>query len=379
MEQSLYDLRPILSVMALGAVIAIGVLSYWWLKHHQVGMHGRAKALTALVLFLTFDLVVFGAFTRLTDSGLGCPDWPGCYGHASPVGAKAHIDAAEQAMPTGPVTHEKAWIEMIHRYLATAVGVLLIALCAHAWRFMPTLRSWATFSLIWVMVQGAFGALTVTLKLMPLVVTLHLLGGLFLLALITVQLARLHAFVPVDDRHASAIRPRVLALSVALTFQIALGGWVSTNYAVLACPEFPSCLNGSWWPPMDFDAGFEWFRPLGRTPDGETLLPVQALTAIHMAHRLGAVLVLLLVLLLVRVLRTRGQHRWSLAILAWLALQVATGVSNVVFQWPLLSALLHTAGAALGVIGLVWLWMGLRENPPVSIHSKVAPLSQRSA
>jgi cytochrome c oxidase assembly protein subunit 15 len=363
MQTTLYDLRPLVNVMAMGALIAMGILSYWWMKHRQSAMHQRCVKLTALVLFLTFDLVVFGAFTRLTDSGLGCPDWPGCYGHASPIGAKHHIDAAEQAMPTGPVTHEKAWIEMIHRYLATAVGVLLIALCAQAWLHAPAQRVLATVSLIWVMVQGAFGALTVTLKLMPLVVTLHLLGGLGLLALLTLQLAKLRGFAPVNAVQSNRVRPWLLLVMLAISIQIALGGWVSTNYAVLACQEFPSCLNGSWWPPMDFEAGFELFRPLGKTPDGEAILPAAALTAIHMVHRMGAVVVVVCCAGLLWSLKTQHLHRQAGWLLALLVLQISTGISNVIFQWPLLAALLHTAGAALWVIGLVWLWMSLRDNP----------------
>lgn len=343
----------------MGAVVALGVIAYWWIRHGQADSNHRARKLTALVLFLTFDLVVFGAFTRLTDSGLGCPDWPGCYGHATPVGAKLHIEAAEQAMPTGPVTHEKAWIEMIHRYLATAVGVLLIALWAHALRFAPRQKIWASLTLIWVLVQGAFGALTVTLKLMPLVVTLHLLGGLMLLAMLTVQLAGWASFPHVDLKRSMAVKPWMGLLTVLLVLQISLGGWVSTNYAVLACPEFPTCLNGSWWPSMDFDSGFDLFRPLGRTADGETLLAVNALTAIHMAHRIGAVMVLAVALVCAWKLRVSKLHRQSALIVALLVLQWLTGISNVVFQWPLGAALLHTAGAALWVMSMVWIWMSM--------------------
>jgi cytochrome c oxidase assembly protein subunit 15 len=138
-----------------------------------------------LTLFLTFDLVLFGAFTRLTDSGLGCPDWPGCYGKASPLGASAEIAAAQSAMPSGPVTHGKAWVEMVHRYLATGVGVLILTLAMASWLQRRRGGStagvspwWPTVTLVWVCLQGAFGALTVTMKLFPAIVTLHLLGGL---------------------------------------------------------------------------------------------------------------------------------------------------------------------------------------------------------
>src|SRR5512145_2965424 len=195
--QPLYDLSPLIRMMLLGIVIALGPLAWVWLRSRKADPAKRLHALTLLTLFLTFDLVLFGAFTRLTDSGLGCPDWPGCYGNASPVGAHAEISAAQQAMPTGPVTHGKAWVEMIHRYLATSVGVLILVLAVVSW--LDRRRQggqtgispwWPTLTLLWVCIQGAFGALTVTMKLFPAIVTLHLLGGLLLLALLCVQAVR---------------------------------------------------------------------------------------------------------------------------------------------------------------------------------------------
>ena len=193
--QPLYDLAPLIELMALGVAIALGPLAWVWWRNRGSTPVRRLQALTVLTLFLTFDLVLFGAFTRLTDSGLGCPDWPGCYGSASPVGAHTEISAAQQAMPTGPVTHGKAWVEMIHRYLATGVGVLIIALTVGAWRQRGANRVllspwWPTATLVWVCLQGAFGALTVTMKLFPAIVTLHLIGGLVLLALLCLQAVR---------------------------------------------------------------------------------------------------------------------------------------------------------------------------------------------
>src|SRR5215208_7192338 len=189
--QPLYDLSPTLHLMLMSIVVALGPLSWLWLRNKRARPARRLQALTLLVLFLTFDLVLFGAFTRLTDSGLGCPDWPGCYGHYSPTGAHAQISKAEAAMPTGPVTQAKAWIEMIHRYLATGVGVLIATLAAASWlqrrRGNAVDPWWPTATLVWVCVQGAFGALTVTMKLFPAIVTLHLLGGVVLLALLCRQ------------------------------------------------------------------------------------------------------------------------------------------------------------------------------------------------
>ena len=202
-SQALVDLSPLARMMLMGVVVALGPLAWVGLRNAGATPARRLQALTLLTLFLTFDLVLFGAFTRLTDSGLGCPDWPGCYGNASPVGAKAAIAAAQTAMPTGPVTHGKAWVEMIHRYLATGVGVLILTLAAMSWierrrahGALPVNPWWPTLTLFWVCVQGAFGALTVTMKLFPAIVTLHLLGGLALLALLCVQAVRFQQAAP---------------------------------------------------------------------------------------------------------------------------------------------------------------------------------------
>ncbi|MBS0293106.1 MAG: COX15/CtaA family protein [Proteobacteria bacterium] len=356
---SLYDLAPLIEVMALGVLIALGPLTWVWWRGRGGTPVRRLQALTVLTLFLTFDLVMFGAFTRLTDSGLGCPDWPGCYGNASPVGAGAKISAAQQAMPTGPVTHGKAWVEMIHRYLATGVGVLIIVLTTGAWRQRgrPSAMSpwWPTATLAWVCLQGAFGALTVTMKLFPAIVTLHLIGGLVLLVLLCVQAVRQGQMT--EGRQPEAL-PRGLrrllggtALLVAL--QSVLGGWVSTNYAVLACTTFPQC-QGVWWPDMAFAEGFQIWRALGVLQDGSHI-SFAALTAIHYVHRLvayGALLALVaLVWRLARAGLLRDQARW----LAGLALlQFVTGLSNVVLDWPLVAAVLHTGGAAALIVVLTW-------------------------
>jgi cytochrome c oxidase assembly protein subunit 15 len=364
MAQPLYDLAPLARMMLLGAAVALGPLAWVWLRNrHHAPKHAAARrwqALAVLTLFLTFDLVMFGAFTRLTDSGLGCPDWPGCYGNASPVGAHAEIAAAQQAMPTGPVTHGKAWVEMVHRYLATGVGVLIIALAAGAWR--QRLRGerginpwWPTATLAWVCLQGAFGALTVTMKLFPAIVTLHLIGGLVLLVLLCVQAVRQtqRALGPEPAAVPRAVRGLLRLCAALVAAQVVLGGWVSTNYAVLACTTFPQC-QGSWWPDMAFAEGFQVWRALGFLQDGSHI-SFAGLTAIHYVHRLAAYAVLLALAWLVWRLRAvpalRGQRRW----LAGLALaQLATGLSNVVLGWPLVAAVLHTGGAAALAVVLTW-------------------------
>lgn len=362
-EQALYDLGPTGRLMLLGVLLALGPLAWIWLRQRSAAPAQRLRTLTLVTLFLTFDLVIFGAFTRLTDSGLGCPDWPGCYGSASPIGAREEITQAETAMPTGPVTHTKAWIEMIHRYLATGVGVLILTLAVAtwvAWRQRGTLPvsdtpavspGWPLFTLIWVCVQGAFGALTVTMKLFPAIVTLHLLGGMGLLALLRAQSARyaLAGGAPISEVTVG-LRRLLLASFVLLWWQIALGGWVSTNYAVLACTDFPTC-QGSFWPTMDFRQGFVLWRELGQAGDGGHI-SFQALTAIHYAHRLAAYGVMAALMLLAWRLQRQGlvsTSRWLWLLLAW---QFLSGLSNVVLGWPLVAAVAHTAGAAGLVIVL---------------------------
>ncbi|MFZ3286108.1 MAG: COX15/CtaA family protein, partial [Telluria sp.] len=258
----------------------------------------KYRKLVWLTAFLTFDLIVFGAFTRLTDSGLGCPDWPGCYGLANPFLAHEQITAAEALLPGGPVTLLKAWIEMIHRYLAMGIGVLIMALMGQAWLqwsrtrhagFEPALPS-ALF--LFVCLQGAFGAWTVTMKLQPVIVTIHLLLGMLLLSLLTWLGARLDSTGPrapvLADLRGLRLPARLAGL--VLLVQIALGGWVSTNYATLACSDFPLC-GGQLVPPMDFEHGFTLWRELGKTAAGH-YLPFSALTAIHWVHRNFALVVL---------------------------------------------------------------------------------------
>jgi cytochrome c oxidase assembly protein subunit 15 len=238
---------------------------------------------------------------------------------------------------------------MVHRYLATGVGVLIVVMTAVAWRLRAAGRSpispwWPTFTLAWVIAQGAFGALTVTMKLYPAIVTLHLLGGIGLLVLLAAQD---QVFAPRPLRLSPALRAGVWTTAAVVVVQIALGGWVSTNYAVLACREFPMC-QGQWWPPMDFANAFTLQRELGETASG-AFLPFEALTAIHMAHRWAAFVVLAAMAALAWRLAASGDatvRRFAWGIAALGALQLITGLSNIVLGWPLLAALLHTGGAA---------------------------------
>ena len=360
------DLAPIAGIALLGLVLALVPLAWVWLRHRGAEPATRLQALTWLTLFLSFDLVLFGAFTRLTDSGLGCPDWPGCYGHTSPLGAGTDISAAQAALPSGPVSHGKAWVEMIHRYLATGVGVLILVLAAASWRERwragwtevrglraPLSPWWATATLVWVCLQGAFGALTVTMKLYPAIVTLHLLGGMGLLALLAAQS---QAYARAAVRLPAPLYGGLLAAALLSIVQIALGGWVSTNYAVLACSDFPHC-QGAWWPAMDFAQGFTLQRELGAGKEG-AFLPFAALTAIHYTHRLGAYVVLGALALLAWRLHAEGSaesRRWALVLSGVALWQLASGLSNVLLGWPLLAAVAHTGGAAVLVVALTLL------------------------
>ena len=358
----LVDLAPTLRLALLALVVALLPLGWIWLRSRGHDTSARIAALTTLTAFLTFDLIVFGSFTRLTDSGLGCPDWPGCYGEVTPFGARSEIHAAQSAMPTGPVTWSKAWIEMIHRYLAMTVGVLILVMAIVSWverRRLPHSPWWPTLTLVWVIVQGLFGKYTVTLKLYPAIVTLHLLGGLALLALLVAQ------------REAWRARPLKLAPGIgvllavtmaAVWLQIALGGWVSTNYAVLACRGFPTC-NGAWWPEgMAFAEGFTLLRELGHAGHG-ALLAFDALVAIHVVHRSVAYLVLALLLALaIRLMRAGAPElrRYGLGFAGLAAWQLASGLSNVVLGWPIVAALAHSAGAAALVALGTSLWFRAR-------------------
>jgi cytochrome c oxidase assembly protein subunit 15 len=326
----------------------------------------KYRKLAWVIAFFTFDLIVFGGFTRLTDSGLGCPDWPGCYGEANPFLAHAHIAAAEALMPTGPVTKVKAWIEMIHRFLAMGIGFLIIGLMAASWIEWWRARARGgkpahgpllpTVLFLWVCVQGAFGAWTVTLKLQPIIVTLHLLFGLTLLALAVWLGGREDNRMappprPVEVDALKRLRPLAWLSGAVLLLQLALGGWVSTNYATLACADFPLC-NGQIVPEMDWQHGFTLWRELGKTAAGH-YLPFSALTAIHWVHRnFALVVVLVLGCTAWRAWRVPGLHGTARNLALVLVAQATTGIATVFLNFPLPIAVLHNAGAA-GLVLLV--------------------------
>jgi cytochrome c oxidase assembly protein subunit 15 len=340
----------LLQLASIGILIALIPLCYVLVK----GDRNKYRKLVWITAFLTLDLIMFGSFTRLTDSGLGCPDWPGCYGTSNPFHARDDIHAAQAAMPSGPVTWMKAWIEMTHRYFALALGVLIITLVVLAWLKRKELKQspwYATAVLALVCVQGAFGAWTVTLKLQPAIVVTHLLLGMSLLAAL-IRLGCKNDVPRVVDERGASLRMAAAIGLVLLVVQIALGGWVSTNYAVLACTDFPLC-NGQWVPPMDFAHGFTFWRQLGKTAGGD-FISYDALVAIHWTHRVFAVAVLsYLAWLGLRARRIDGIGRVATVLLVVLAVQLATGLSNIVLGWPLLAAVAHNGGAAVLLLLMV--------------------------
>jgi heme a synthase len=305
---------------------------------------------------LTLILIMMGAWVRLTDAGLGCPDWPGCYGKFTPIGAKHHIAqaVAEQGGEHGPVSMGKAWREMAHRYLASFVGLLILIMAA--WSFVkrnsgspakPAQKWGLPFMLLVVVVmQGLFGMWTVTLDLMPIIVTTHLLGGMLTFSLLAWLCNRQFALPKyVDNEPVARLKPLAIAAIAAVTLQIFLGGWTSTNYAALACHDLPLC-QGSVWPNTDFKNGFSLNRELGEDPAGNPIT-FPALTAIHLTHRIGALVVLVVVGLLAWRAVKAGERNLGIAVGAMLVVQLLLGLANIWFRLPLSLAVLHNGGAAV--------------------------------
>ncbi len=307
---------------------------------------------------LTFVVVVVGAYVRLADAGLGCPDWPGCYGSVTPLHAAEEISRAVKAQggEHGPVSLTKAWKEMAHRYLAGTLGLLILSITVVAWRRRSVLRDSPAlpFALLGLVVfQAALGMWTVTLLLKPVIVTLHLLGGMATLALVAwLSLRQLHTEPAVRVRDAAHLRKWAALGLVIVAVQIALGGWVSSNYAALACVDLPTC-HGDWVPRMDFEHGFQLVRELGMTSDGG-YLAYEALTAIHWTHRAGALITFAYIgALAVALMQLHATRGYGVALAAVLILQVALGLANVAAGLPLVVAVAHNAVAALLLVQVV--------------------------
>ena len=309
--------------------------------------------LVTATVALAAVVVVLGAYTRLVDAGLGCPDWPGCYGQLGVPSTAQELAQAEAAFPDAPVDADKAWTEMVHRYAATMLGAAILAILALALKAGLPWRLPAGLAVL-VVAQGAFGAWTVTLKLWPQVVTTHLLGGFATLALLWLLALSLRA--PAWRVDSGLRRWAALAL-VVLVLQVALGGWLTSNYAALACPDFPTC-HGEWLPAADYASGFDITQGVGPNYLGGQMSS-DARTAVHLAHRMGALAVLLSSGWLAIRLGSRPLA-WLLA--GVLAVQLALGIGNVLLVLPLSVAVLHNAGAAALLLVLVSVNFAVRSD-----------------
>lgn len=298
-------------------------------------------------VIITVCVIVLGAYVRLSHAGLGCPDWPGCYGHITWPNQPHEVDHAESVWPERPVETHKAAKEMAHRYLVGVLGPMIVLLAVFAWRRRHEAGQPLLIPLLAVAVvifQAVLGMWTVTWKLKPLVVTAHLLGGMSTFALLWWTWLRVH------DWRAGVLRPLALRGWIILGLvlvgvQIALGGWVSTNYAALACPDFPTC-QGRWWPAMDFNEAFVLWRGIGVDYEGG-VLDAPARAAIHVVHRIGAIVVASYLLWLGWRLWRAGGRGWAGLLVGLLVVQVALGIGNVVFGLPLPVATAHNGVAAL--------------------------------
>lgn len=351
--------RGLLGFISLGCIVGLIV----WLGRDRYRYGTLVRITTALV----FVLIVLGAYVRLSDAGLGCPDWPGCYGNFMPTQSLKDIRAAEAVLPDGPVTLAKAWKEMVHRYLAMLVGAMIAALAFAAWRIRRVLEQspgLATGLAVLVIFQAALGAWTVTMLLKPAIVTSHLMGGMAILALLVwLGLRQGHALPAESGSPPAGGGLRIFAAVglLVLIGQIILGGWVSTNYAALACVDFPKCA-GEWVPPMEFEHAFHIIRPLGVGPDGQ-YLTLQGLRAIHWIHRVGAMVTTIVLLTLAWRLHRFGARKLAFGLAGLLTLQVFIGIGNVLWSLPLPLAVAHNGGAALLLAWLVLINFRLNVRP----------------
>ena len=302
------------------------------------------RGLTVVAFALGLLVVVLGAYTRLVDAGLGCPDWPGCYGFLTVPQSEADVITANQRFPEMPFEPEKAWPEMVHRYAATLLGLTILVLLGVATIKKRALAFPIALTVL-VIAQGIFGAWTVTLKLWPQVVTAHLLGGFATVALLWLYLMKQGVLPHVDLPRSSY--PVAVLVACVLVLQIALGGWTSSNYAALACPDFPLC-HGQLIPDMDWLRGFNLFQDIGPNYLGGELSN-DARIAIQFTHRLVALLLVAVTIWLIT--RLTGQLRWILS--GVLVIQFSLGVSNVWFNLPLAVATLHNLVALVFLLVIV--------------------------
>ncbi|MFC1778355.1 heme A synthase [Pseudomonadota bacterium] len=313
-------------------------------------MNQTIHKLAMIAAIIAFCVIVLGAWVRLSHAGLGCPDWPGCYGQLTWPDAVQEIETANRAFPERPFESSKAWREMVHRYLAGGLMVLVLLIWWKCWRgprFNHQFRVLTTILLILIIFQALLGMWTVTLKLKPIIVMAHLLGGMTSFSLILwLMFSNRRQYADKPSMRVRRMRGPIITGIMVLAVQIALGGWTSANYAALACPDVPMC-TGQWWPETNFREGFVLWREIGVDYEGG-VLDQPSRVAIHLTHRIGAVVTLFVLLTLayratrIPRLRTGGQVLMSLVLA-----QFTIGILNVVLYLPLPNAVAHNAGAAL--------------------------------
>jgi heme a synthase len=307
------------------------------------------KKLACFSAVLTLCVVVLGAYVRLSDAGLGCPDWPGCYGTLTVPQSSEALEEAHAIYPESPVEHAKAWKEMIHRYLAGILGLFVLALFVQAWRERKSINvtPWLPTALIGIVAfQAMLGMWTVTMLLKPAIVTMHLMGGMTTLAILTWITHRHWGVSSANFLTSGRARFFVRFAIIILLLQIFLGGWTSTNYAALACTDFPTC-HGVWVPEMDFTNAFHWFRELGENTEGNPL-GLSAYVAIQWIHRVGALITFIYLGWLGLTIVKQPQLRALAGImLVLLAIQVGLGIANLVLHLPTVLAVAHNMVAAM--------------------------------
>lgn len=307
----------------------------------------RKLALIATVL--TLCVVVLGAYVRLSDAGLGCPDWPGCYGTLTVPQSTEALTYAHETFPESPVEEDKAWKEMIHRYIAGILGLLVFALFVQGWREKHNIKvsPWLPTALVGVVgFQAILGMWTVTMLLKPAIVTMHLMGGMTTLAILTWIAHRHWSHVTSNFLVSSGYRFFVRFAIVILAIQIFLGGWTSTNYAALACTDFPTC-HGAWIPDMDFGNAFHWFRELHEGVGGDKM-GLSAYVAIQWTHRVGALITFIyLGVLSIGLIRQTQLKALASTMFILLLTQIGLGIANLILLLPTVLAVAHNMVAAL--------------------------------
>jgi len=329
-------------------------------------MNRSIHKLALLAAIIAFCVIVLGAWVRLSHAGLGCPDWPGCYGQLTWPEASSEIITANQAYPERPFEANKAWREMVHRYLAGTLMLLVFALAWKTWRDPRSnrqLKLLAATLVALIIFQALLGMWTVTLKLKPIIVMLHLLGGLTSFSLILwLMFSSRSQATEKPDFNTRRLRGAIVTAIIVLSLQIALGGWTSANYAALACPDVPMCM-GQWWPDANFREGFVLWREIGVNYEGG-ILDHQSRIAVHLTHRIGAVVTLLvLVLLALRLFKNPHLQTGGRLLMVLVLAQFTLGVLNVALHLPLANAVAHNAGAVLLLATLLGLLNKTTDRP----------------